>query len=96
MTDFTIHTQNTAPAASKPLLGKAEKAYGFVPGLLGVLAEAPKALDAYQILGSLFSETSLTTTSSTWCGSPSTTRMIVAIVCPRTPVSRNETQCRTT
>jgi AhpD family alkylhydroperoxidase len=61
MSDFTIHTQNTAPAASKPLLGKAEKAYGFVPGLLGVLAEAPKALDAYQILGTLFSETSLTT-----------------------------------
>jgi AhpD family alkylhydroperoxidase len=62
MTDFTIHTQETAPAASKPLLDKSHKAIGFVPGLLGVLAEAPKALEAYQVLGTLFTETSLTTT----------------------------------
>ncbi len=62
MTDFTIHTQETAPAASKPLLDKAQKAYGFIPGLLGVLAEAPKALEAYQTLGMLFSETRLSTT----------------------------------
>ena len=61
MTHFTIHTQETAPAASKPLLDKAQKAFGFVPGLLGVLAEAPKALEAYQVLGTLFQDTSLTT-----------------------------------
>ncbi len=61
MTHFTIHTQETAPAASKPLLDKAQKAFGFVPGLLGVLAEAPKALEAYPLLGTLFNETSLTT-----------------------------------
>ena len=62
MTHFRIHTQETAQEASKPSLDKAQKAYGFVPGLLGVLAEAPKALEAYQVLGKLFSETSLTTT----------------------------------
>ena len=62
MTNFTIHTQETAPATSKPVLDKARKAYGFVPGLLGVLAEAPKALEAYQVLGTLFTQTSLTTT----------------------------------
>ena len=62
MTHFKIHTQETAPAASKPVLDKAQKAYGFVPGLLGVLAEAPKALETYQVLGTLFTETSLTTT----------------------------------
>ena len=48
MTDFTIHTQETAPAESKPLLDKAQKAYGMIPGLFGVLAEAPQALEAYQ------------------------------------------------
>ena len=48
MTHFTIHTQETAPAASKPLLDKSLKAFGRVPGLHGVLAEAPKALEAYQ------------------------------------------------
>jgi AhpD family alkylhydroperoxidase len=61
MTHFTIHTQETAPKASKPLLDKAQKAFGFVPGLLGVLAEAPKVLEAYPLLGTLFNETSLTT-----------------------------------
>jgi AhpD family alkylhydroperoxidase len=61
MIDFTIHTPETAPAASKPLLDKSRKAYGRVPGLHGVLAEAPKALEAYQILGTLFQDTSLTT-----------------------------------
>ena len=61
MTNFTIHTQETAPAASKPLLDKSLKAIGFVPGLLGVLSEAPKALEAYEVLGTLFKDTSLTT-----------------------------------
>ena len=62
MTQFTIHTQQTAPEASKPFLDKAKNAFGFVPGLLGVLSEAPKALEAYQVLGALFRETSLTAT----------------------------------
>ncbi len=62
MTDFTIHTQETAPAASKPLLDKLQKAIGFVPGLYGVLADAPKAVEAYDVLATLFKGTSLTTT----------------------------------
>ncbi len=62
MTHFTIHTHETAPAASKPMLEKSLKAFGRVPGLYGVLAEAPKALEAYQVLGALFQDTSLTTT----------------------------------
>jgi AhpD family alkylhydroperoxidase len=62
MTNFTIHTPETAPATSKPLLDKSLKAIGFVPGLLGVLAEAPQALEAYEVLGTLFKDTSLTTT----------------------------------
>ena len=62
MKNFTIHTQETAPAASKPLLDTTIKAFGRVPDLHGVLAEAPKALEAYQVLHTLFKETSLTTT----------------------------------
>jgi len=61
MTDFTIHTPDTAPAGSKPLLDKLQKAIGFVPGLYGVLAEAPKAVEAYDLLATLFKGTSLTT-----------------------------------
>ncbi|HSS66570.1 MAG TPA: carboxymuconolactone decarboxylase family protein, partial [Gammaproteobacteria bacterium] len=40
---------------------KSLEAYGRVPGLHGVLAEAPKTLEAYQVLGALFQQTSLTT-----------------------------------
>ena len=61
MTQFTIHTKQTAPEASVPLLDKSLKTFGRVPGLHGVLAEAPEALKAYQVLGSLFQQTSLTT-----------------------------------
>ena len=62
MTLFTIHTQETTPATSKPLLVKSLKAFGRVPRLHGVLAEAPKALEAYQVLDTLSNDTSLTTT----------------------------------
>lgn len=62
MTQFTVHTQETAPEASKPLLSNLQKAIGFVPGLYGVLAEAPKAVEAYDLLSKLFKDTSLSTT----------------------------------
>lgn len=61
MTNFTIHSPDTATAASKHVLDKLQKAIGFVPGLYGVLAEAPKALEAYDVLATLFKGTSLTT-----------------------------------
>ena len=62
MSQFTIHTQETAPESSKPILANLKKAIGFVPGLYGVLAEAPKAVEAYDLLSKLFKATSLTTT----------------------------------
>ncbi len=59
MTDFTIHTVETAPDASKPLLEKSQKAFGMVPNLHGVFAESPQALEAYQALSGIFAATSL-------------------------------------
>lgn len=47
MTEFTIHTIDTAPEASKPLLEKARQSYGAVLNLQGVMAEAPGLLEAY-------------------------------------------------
>lgn len=58
METFKIHNLETAPEESKLLLEKSKKAYGMIPGLHGALAEAPKALEAYQLLHELFSETS--------------------------------------
>lgn len=50
MTDFTIHTIDSAPEKSRPLLEKSKKAVGRVPGLHGVMAEAPALLDGYRYL----------------------------------------------
>jgi AhpD family alkylhydroperoxidase len=47
MTQFTVHTIETAPAASKPLLEGVQRAWGFTPQLQGTLAESPLALSAY-------------------------------------------------
>ena len=59
MTDFQIHTLETAPEASKPLLENAVKSYGMVPNLIGLFAESPELLEAYQEIARLFSSTSL-------------------------------------
>jgi len=54
MTEFTLHTEATAPAASKPLLANSLKAFGMIPGLHAVMAEAPGLLEAYQAVHELF------------------------------------------
>jgi len=56
MTNFPIHTVDSAPEASKPFLEKSLAAFGRVPGLHGTMAEAPAMLEGYQILHKLFAE----------------------------------------
>lgn len=58
MSNFKIHSIESAPEKSKALLEKSFKAYGMIPGLHGVLAEAPGILEAYQMLHELFVNTS--------------------------------------
>ncbi len=60
MTYFTIHTTDSAPEASKELLGAAQAKYGFVPNLMGEMAEAPSMLKAYLALGEALEASSLT------------------------------------
>lgn len=62
MTDFTVHTIETAPEASKPLLESAKKASGFVPNLYANMAEAPAILEGYLTLNKIFSTTNLSET----------------------------------
>ncbi len=50
MSTFTVHSIETAPEASKPLLETTKAAWGFVPTLHGMLAESPVALEAYDAL----------------------------------------------
>ncbi|WP_339919294.1 carboxymuconolactone decarboxylase family protein [uncultured Flavobacterium sp.] len=54
MTTLKVHTIESAPEASKSLLGNSQKAYGMIPGLHGVLAGSPGLLNAYQTLHELF------------------------------------------
>ncbi|GHB02158.1 hypothetical protein GCM10009069_26180 [Algimonas arctica] len=54
MTNFTLHTEETAPEGSKALLAKSKSAYGMIPGLHAVMAEAPGLLEAYKTVGDLF------------------------------------------
>lgn len=58
MSTFKIHTVESAPEQSKPLLENALKNYGRIPGLHGVLAESPGLLDAYYHLHNFFVESS--------------------------------------
>ncbi len=60
MARLTIHTVETAPEAAKPRVEAALKANGFIPNLIGVLANAPEALAFYQEVGKLNAANSLT------------------------------------
>ena len=62
MSQFNIHSIQTAPVTAKPLLEGSLNKYGFVPNLHGGLAESPSALEAYIQLTALFDKTSLSPT----------------------------------
>ena len=48
MTGFTLYDAKNAPEASLPLLEKSKQAFGRLPGLHRVMAEAPGLLEGYQ------------------------------------------------
>lgn len=54
MTTLTIHDLDTTPADSKELLAQSLKTNGIIPGLHGVMANAPGLLEGYQKLNELF------------------------------------------
>lgn len=62
MSQFDVHTKETASTESAELLATAEKAFGFVPNLLGVMAESPAMVKAYMTMGQLFDESSFSAT----------------------------------
>lgn len=60
MARLTVHTVETAPEAVKPRVEAALKNNGFLPNLIGVLANSPEALAFYQEVGKLNANTQLT------------------------------------
>ncbi len=61
MTSFQIHTAQTAPEA-KQLIEGAQQAFGFLPNLLGIMAEAPALLEGYMTLAGIFDKADLSAT----------------------------------
>lgn len=53
MARLKIHTPDSAPTASQPLVQQALQNNGYLPNLIGVLANAPAALEAYFAVGAL-------------------------------------------
>lgn len=63
MTNFSVHTIETASDDSQPLLEASKQAYGFVPNLHAVMAESPALLEAYKTVADIFdNKTNLSTT----------------------------------
>jgi uncharacterized peroxidase-related enzyme len=59
MTRFTVHTTETAPDRSRPLLEGIKKTFGFVPNLYAVFAESPAALQGALAMAEAFSASTL-------------------------------------
>ncbi len=59
MTTFPVHSSESAPEGSKPILAAAQKKFGFVPNLIRVMAEAPAAGEAYMAVMDIFERSSL-------------------------------------
>jgi len=61
MTSFQIHNEESAPGAQQLIVG-AQQAFGFLPNLLGIMAEAPALLEGYMTLAGIFDKTDLSAT----------------------------------
>jgi len=59
MTQFTVHTAESAPAESRPLLEGIRRSFGFVPNLFAVFAESPAALQGALAMAEAFSKSTL-------------------------------------
>ncbi len=62
MSRITIHNIESAPQLAKQRLENAAKANGFLPNLLGVLANSPIALETYQTVSAINAKSTLSPT----------------------------------
>ncbi len=59
MSDFIIYDVDSAPEASRGTLADAQKQYGMVPNLMGIMAESPALVRTYAEVGKGFESSSL-------------------------------------
>lgn len=60
MARLPVHTAQSAPEPTRAALAAAERGAGYLSNLLGVLANAPVALEAYQTLSQINARAGLT------------------------------------
>ena len=60
MARLTVHSIESAPADATARMEAVQKANGFIPNLIGVLANSPQALAFYQEVGKMNGSNSLT------------------------------------
>ena len=56
--NLEVLNKDNAPQDARGLLEKAEQNYGFIPNILGVMANSPALLEAYMSLSQIFEKTS--------------------------------------
>jgi uncharacterized peroxidase-related enzyme len=54
MKKFKIHSLESAPEGSKPILEQLKKQVGFIPNLAATMAESPSLLEAFTTLRSIY------------------------------------------
>ena len=65
MSKFTIHTIETAPRELKKRCGQLKRTMaGYIPNLIGLLANTPTALETYRTVGEINRRNSLTPTGA--------------------------------
>lgn len=62
MKDYKIHTTETAPEDSKPILETVKNNFGFVPNLMATMSESPVLVESYLTMMGLFEKTRLSPT----------------------------------
>ena len=60
MSDFTVHTPETAPDGSRAALAELRERIGFIPNLAGMIGGAPAAIASFNAQQSALRETALT------------------------------------
>lgn len=62
MTEFTTHTLESAPDASKPIIRNVQAKMGFLPNLMAGMSESPVMVESYLTLMGIFDKTNLSET----------------------------------
>lgn len=62
MTILPVLTLENAPSTSKKMLQQTQNNFGFIPNLIGVMANSPSLTEAYLSVAGIFSKSTLTAT----------------------------------